>query len=175
MLEHEGFICELIDGVLVEKAMGHDEAQLTFELGYYLAEFLRRHNLGFAAGPDGIMKLASGLLRIPDIAFTSWDRLPDRRRPHEPVPALTLDLAIEVISKGNTKKEMRRKLREYFDSGTRIVWFIYPKTRDAYIYTSPTEFRHLTEDQSLDGGNVLPGFTLSLRELFEQANRGPDA
>jgi len=175
ILDHEGRICELIDGVLVEKAMGHEESQLTLELGYYLIAFLRLRNLGIAAGPDGIMKLASGLLRIPDLAFTSWDRLPGRKRPSEPVPSLALDLAIEVISKGNTKKEMRRKLREYFESGTRLVWFLYPKTREAVVYTSPTEFRRLTVDESLDGGDVLPGFTLSLRELFDRAARGPDA
>jgi len=175
ILDHEGRICELIDGVLVEKAMGHAESQLTLELGYYLIAFLRLRNLGIAAGPDGIMKLASGLLRIPDLAFTSWDRLPGRKRPSEPVPSLALDLAIEVISKGNTKKEMRRKLREYFESGTRLVWFLYPKTREAVVYTSPTEFRRLTVDESLDGGDVLPGFTLSLRELFDRAARGPDA
>jgi len=175
ILDHEGRICELIDGVLVEKAMGHEESQLTLELGYYLIAFLRLRNLGIAAGPDGIMKLASGLLRIPDLAFTSWDRLPGRKRPSEPVPSLALDLAIEVISKGNTKKEMRRKLREYFESGTRLVWFLYPKTREAVVYTSPTEFRRLTEDEALDGGDVLPGFTLSLRELFDRATRGPDA
>ena len=175
VLEHEGFICELIDGVLVEKAMGYQESRVAGVLLTYINIFLFQDNRGAAAGADGILKLTTGLLRIPDVSFVSWDRLPGRAVPPEPVPRLPLDLAVEVISKGNTKKEMRRKLREYFDSGTRLVWFIYPKTREALVYTSPTEFRRLAEDQSLDGGDVLPGFTLPLRELFDRATRGPDA
>ena len=120
------------------------------------------------------IKLTTGLLRIPDVMFISWDRLPGRRFPDQPIPRLEIDLAIEVISKGNTKAEMERKLREYFDAGTRLVWFLYPKNRTARVYTAPTRSTRLTEDQALDCGDVLPGFTLSLRALFERARRGPD-
>ena len=70
---------------------------------------------------------------------------------------------------------MERKLREYFEAGTRLVWFVYPKSRTARAYLSPRRFTRLTEDQTLDGGDVLPGFTVTLRELFDRAFRGPDA
>src|SRR5262249_48185091 len=85
-LDHEGRIGELIDGVLVEKVMGFEESQLAFALIPFLGEFLRRHTLGIAAGPDGTLTLTTGLLRVPDVCFISWDRLPGRRRPSEPVP-----------------------------------------------------------------------------------------
>ncbi|HEX8200960.1 MAG TPA: Uma2 family endonuclease [Isosphaeraceae bacterium] len=170
----EGRTCELIDGILVEKVMGLGESRVALELITDLNNFLRRHNLGIAAGPDGTLRLTTGLLRIPDISFVSWDRLPGRKRPSQPVPRIPLDLAVEIISKGNTKSEMERKLREYFEAGTRLVWFLYPKNRTARVYTSPRQFTRLAEDQSLDGGDVLPGFSVSLRELFERAFRGPN-
>lgn len=174
VLDHEGRICELIDGTLVEKVMGFDESRVAVELITDLTIFLRQHKLGIVAGPDGTLKLTTGLLRVPDVSFISWDRLPGRKRPPGPVPRLSIDIAVEVISKGNTRAELERKLREYFDAGTRLVWFLYPKKRTARIYTSPGRFTRLTEDQSLDGGDVLPGFTLSLRALFDRANQGPD-
>jgi Uma2 family endonuclease len=175
VLDHEGRICELIDGILVEKVMGYEGARVAVVLIFFLESFLSRHNLGLVTGPDGTLKLTTGLLRIPDVTFVSWDRLPGREFPKQPVPRLSIDLAVEVISKGNTKAEMERKLREYFEAGTRLVWFLYPKNRTARVYTAPRRSTRLTEDQSLDGGDVLPGFSLSLRELFERAFRGPDA
>ncbi|HEX8204289.1 MAG TPA: Uma2 family endonuclease [Isosphaeraceae bacterium] len=174
VLDHEGRICELIDGTLVEKAMGFDESMVAVELITELKLFLRRHNLGIVAGPDGTLTPTTGLLRVPDVTFVSWDRLPGRKRPAGPVPRLSIDLAVEVISTNNTKAEMERKLREYFDAGTRLVWFLDPKYRTARVCTAPDHVTRLNEDQSLDGGDVLPGFTLSLRELFGRANQGPD-
>ena len=85
MLDHEGRICELIDGTLVEKVMGMQEARLTAVLIFFLESFLSRHNLGFVTGPDGTLKLTTGLLRIPDVTFVSWDRLPGRELPDQPV------------------------------------------------------------------------------------------
>ena len=79
---------------------------------------------------------------------------------------LAPDLAVEVLSEGNTKGEMERKLKDYFFAGVRLVWYIDLKKRTAAVYTSPDEGATLTEDQSLDGGAVLPGFRLSLRKLF---------
>jgi Uma2 family endonuclease len=171
----EGRLCELVDGVLVEKVMGYSGSRLAAELIISLGIFLRRHNLGVVAGADGMLKLTTGLVRIPDVSFVSWDRLPGRRVPPEPIPLLPIDLAVEVISKGNTRAEMERKLREYLASGARLVWFIYPKTRTARVYTTPGRSALLKDGGVLDGGAVLPGFALPLRELFAQAERGPDA
>src|SRR5206468_1626606 len=80
------------------------------------------------------------------------------------------DLAVEVLSKGNTRAEMDRKLREYFAAGVRLVWLIDPKTRTARVHTSPEEMTRLGEGDTLDGGDVLPGFALPLRDLLR-----PDA
>jgi len=73
---------------------------------------------------------------------------------------------VEVLSRKNTKTEIDRKLHEYFRSGTRLAWIVDPRKRIVRVHTAPDQFRLLTEDQSLDGGEVLPGLSLSLREVF---------
>jgi Uma2 family endonuclease len=165
-------ICELIDGVLVEKAMGYSESVLTSYLIVLLDSFVRPRNLGLVTAPDGTVKLWAGRVRIPDVAFFSWDRMPGRKRPPEPIPALAPDLAVEVLSRSNTQAEMRNKREDLFSSGVRLVWEIDPRTRTAHVYThvdKPDVV--LSEAQTLDGGEVLPGFTLSLRDLFAELDR----
>lgn len=174
LLVPEGRHCELVDGVLVEKPMGNVESMLTIEFATFLAVFVRTHRLGIVLGADGIMRLMPGLVRIPGLSFTSWDRLPGRRAFRTPIADSAPDLAIEVLSKSNTKREMEKKLREYFEAGVRLVWFVDPRTRTARVYTSPKSVIQLGEDQTLDGGEVLPGFTLPLRELFECLDRGDE-
>jgi Uma2 family endonuclease len=167
----ENRLFELVDGVLVEKAMGFYESLLAVELASFLKEFVRRNDLGVVAGPDGMMRLASGRVRIPNVSFISWDRLPGRQTPRAPIPDLAHDLAAEVLSEGNTPKEMELKLGEYFRSGVRLVWYVDHETRSVRAFTAPDRFVTLGEDETLNGGEVLPGFALPLRELFELADR----
>jgi Uma2 family endonuclease len=164
-------LCELVEKVLVEKAMGATESLLAGWLVHLLWNFLERQDLGVALTADGTLRLAAGLVRIPDVSFISWDRLPSREFPDDPIPNLVPDLAVEVISAGNTKKEMERKLREYFEAGVLQVWLIYPKTQTAEIYTAPDQVRRVGKSQALDGGTLLPGFTLPLRQLFARTGR----
>jgi Uma2 family endonuclease len=164
----ENRLCELVDGVLVEKAMGFRESLLACALIEFLRAFVRPRKLGVVAGADGMMRLASGLVRIPDVSFVSWGRLPARRVPTTPIPRLAPDLAVEVISEGNTKREMERKLREYFEAGVLLVWLIDPKARTVAVYTAVDQFIVLGEKQTLDGGPVLPGFSLPLAQLFAE-------
>jgi Uma2 family endonuclease len=114
------------------------------------------------------MRLAPGLVRIPEVSFISWDRFPNRRLPDEPIPDLAPDLAVEVLSPSNTREEMRRKLHDYFTAGSRLVWFVDPAARTVTVYTSPDQSMVLRPDQTLDGGPVLPGFSLPLSQLFAE-------
>lgn len=173
----DGRLCELVDGVLVEKTMGYEESALALELAIFLGVYLRQHDLGKLAGEAGTMRLRPGLVRIPDVSFVLWERLPPPETPLEAIPDLSSDLAVEVISEGNTQPEMERKLHEYFDAGARLVWYIDPRARTATIYTAPDQFTVLYESAALDGGDLLPGFALPLRELFARASRrrGPGA
>jgi Uma2 family endonuclease len=117
------------------------------------------------------MRLMEGLARIPDVSCVRWERLPARPGPIAPVAP---DLAVEVLSESNTPKEMERKLRECFVNGTQLVWFFDLKARTVTVYTSPDQYTVLGEADTLDGGDVLPGFAISVRMLFERASRrGP--
>lgn len=162
-------LLELVDGVLVEKPMGFYESLLASVLLQFLGPFLAEHDLGIALGADATLRLAPGLVRMPDVSFISWDRFPNRQLPAEPIPDLAPDLAVEVISEGNTATEMDRKLEEYFASGVRMVWYVYPDERNVHVYSSPTDFAVLHEDESLDGGAILPGFQLAIRDWFQRA------
>lgn len=167
--DRENRLCELVDGTLVEKAMGYKEAVVAGVLLHLIHSFLDQHDLGVAAPPDGMMRLGAGLVRIPDVSFVSWDQLPGRSLPKAPIPSLGPDLAVEILSEGNTPGEMRRKTREYFAAGAHLVWLIDPTARIVDVFTSPTRSRRLGEDDPVDGGKVLPGFSFTLRELLNRA------
>lgn len=164
-------ICELVDGVLIGKTMGTTESFLGHLIGRYLGNFVEDEELGIILGPDGFLRLQPGLIRAPDVCFISYDRLPGGKLPKDPIASLSPELAVEVISKSNTKKEMQRKVEEYFATNVLLVWLVYPTTQMVEVYTSPTEKRKVRRDQTLDGGDVLPGFELPLKKLFAPPNR----
>jgi len=165
----EGRICELIDGVLVEKDLAAFESCLAAVLIGYLRAFLRGKKLAAVLAPDGFLRLFPGRVRAPDVSVILRKNIPGRKFPKDKIPSLSPDLAVEILSEGNTEAEMAQKLREYFQCGTRLVWYADPKTRTVRVYTSPRKCVLLTEDQALDGGKGLPGFSLSIREWFEEA------
>jgi Uma2 family endonuclease len=167
-LNRAGRICELVDGVLVEKTMGYMESLLAGAIVEFLRRFVRKHNLGIVLPPDGTLEILPGQVRIPDVCFLSWDRFPGGKLPKTPIPAVAPDLAVEVLSESNSEGEMRRKLQDYFTAGVRLVWYVDPRDRTAAVYTSPEQCTVLDEDAILTGGDVLPGFELSLRELFAE-------
>jgi Uma2 family endonuclease len=170
----EDRLCELEDGTLVEKVMGWYESLLAVLICTEIRIYLKTHDLGQVLGSDGSLKILPGMVKIPDVSFVGWGRFPSERLPRRPIPALVPDLAVEVLSETNTKAEMNRKLQQYFQAGVRLVWYIDPETRTADSFTGPSDVTHVDPGGSLDGGDVLPGFRLSLAELFEQADRqGP--
>jgi Uma2 family endonuclease len=152
--------------MLVEKVMGYWASVLAIELARLLGNLVSRRKLGTLAGEAGMLELSPGLVRIPDLSFISRARLARHRRARVPILPLAPDLAIEVLSEGNTPREMARKVREYFASGCRVVWLIDSRTRTVAVYTSLAKPTNLTEKQVLTGGDVLPGFRLPLRKLF---------
>lgn len=161
-------LVELVDGTLVEKPVGWIESLIALKLGRLLGDFVAARKLGVVAGADATLRMKSRSVRLPDITFVSVGDLPGGKVPMESVPTLPPTLAVEVISEGNTKAEMRRKNREYFDSGTKLVWFVYPKTQTVAIYDQPSETpaRVLGREDTLDGGSILPGFSIAVSEIF---------
>ncbi len=164
-------LCELVDGVLVEKPIGFRESILAAALAQFLREFVVPRDLGHVSGADGMVRFARGLARIPDAAYFAWQSFPDGQLPAEAIPDLVPDLAVEVLSGSNTPGEMQRKLKEYFGSGVSLVWVVSPDERTIPVQNSEAESRLLREDDILDGGHLLPGFQLSLSRLFSELDR----
>ncbi len=160
-------LCELVEGSLVEKPMGLEESMIAMLIGAEILMFAQRRRLGRISGGDGPYRLFGGLVRLPDVAYISYDRLPGRKLPKDPIPNLVPDLAVEVLSKSNTPKEMKRKLEEYFAAGVRLVWIIDPRKKTVRVHTAIDRSTLLREGETLDGGDVLPGFQLPLARIFE--------
>ena len=98
-------------------------------------------------------------------------RLPNRRVPTEPIPDLAPDLVVEVLSVGDTPREMARKRREYFSAGVQVVWQVDPRARTVEVFTAPEQSTVLHETPMLDSGTVLPSFTSPLQELFAELDQ----
>ena len=106
---------------------------------------------------------------FPTCPFYVGSAAPGGKCPSGPLIGVVPDLAVEVLSPGNTPGEMRRKLRDYFLAGISLVWIINPLKQTAEVYTAPDKKRRLGKKDSLTGKDILPGFALSLKELFDRA------
>lgn len=168
-----GPVYEWVDGTLVEKPMGQFEGWVTFIILGQFDRYLEVHDIGMIYPPDVVMHILPGIGRAPDASFLSWASLPGGKPPprSDRVPAVVPDLAVEVLSTNNTKAEMARKRDEYFRAGVKMVWEIDPESRSADVYTGPTAVTAVPADGVLDGGDVLPGFQISLRAVFDRAER----
>jgi Uma2 family endonuclease len=85
------------------------------------------------------------------------------------------DLAVEVVSPANSASALQAKIVEYFEKGARQVWIIYPTSRTLYLYTALKRVRILDANDTLEGGDLLPNFSLPIRELFSQLDLTVDA
>jgi Uma2 family endonuclease len=110
--------------------------------------------------------MAGGNLRCPGLGFTLRERLPEGEPVNEFV-RFAPDLCIEIIPLSEDRKEMMREVDEYFESGARQVWHLFPETERLRLYTSPAEFTDLGADDDLDGGDLLPGFRRRVADLFD--------
>ena len=169
-VEREKRLCELIDGTLVEKPVGYLESLIAGWLITELNNFIGSRNLGYVSGEAGMMRMSSGRVRLPDVAFVSINDLPDGKLPNDRIPTLTPTLAVEILSEANTAAEIRQKLKEYFESGTKLAWIIDPAARTVAVFQrfSNQPGCLLREGNMLDGGSVLPGFLLEVSRLFDR-------
>lgn len=171
--DKENRLYELVDGVLVEKTMGYREGYIAVFIARMLGNFVEPRNLGIVNGADGMMKLAPELVRIPDVSYVSWAQFPGGVIGAAPIPSIYPELAVEVLSPSNTRKEMDAKRQEYFDSGTALLWIIDPDARTVEVYgpANPDVARTFRESDTLAGEPVLPGFMLSVASIFEKLAR----
>jgi Uma2 family endonuclease len=163
--ERSDFLCELVDGTLIKKVMGSYESLIAGKLITELNLYLREHRVGIVLGADGMLKLRVKLIRVPDVSFLSREALKKGKFPRHGVAAVAPTIAVEVLSEGNTKREMQEKLNEYFSFGAAEVWYIYPDQKLLFRYTSPAQFEELGESQTLTTP-LLPDFACPLNPLF---------
>ncbi len=167
LAHHDNRGVELVEGTLVEKPVGLRESVIAGTVLTLLNIVVRPAKLGFVSGEQGMIRMLTGNVRMPDVAFFRREDMPSGELPPEPAPRLAPALAVEVLSASNAEEEMRIKMREYFGSGVRIVWMLDPPTQTLRVYDAPDRFRQLTRDDTLDGGDLMPGFSVRVGELFE--------
>ncbi|OIN96432.1 MAG: Uma2 family endonuclease [Anaerolineae bacterium CG03_land_8_20_14_0_80_58_20] len=143
---------------------GQIAGNFLIKLGAYVAG--KRMGRVFAAETGFILSRDPDTVRGPDVAFVSRERIPPEGVPEGFWP-MAPDLAIEVVSPGDTAAEVETKACDYLDAGTRLVWVVNPKTQRVTEYRSLSDIRMLTVNDTLDGADVIPGFSLPLKELFE--------
>lgn len=162
-------MCELVDGTLVEKAMGYYESRLGGVLISFLDRYLEKHDVGIYLESSGMIRVTEAQIRLPDVSFFLWEHFPGRKLPLGQILDIVPDLAVEILSPTNTAKEMARKRTEYFAGGAKLVWEVDPAKRTAEVFTAPDVSTALDENGTLDGGAVLPDFTLPIRDWFARA------
>ncbi|QDT66012.1 Uma2 family endonuclease [Calycomorphotria hydatis] len=174
LLSYDGSdkLVELVDGVLVEKgAMAYLESLLAVYLIEVLSPYVRKNRLGAVSAGDGDMRMVERNVRKPDVGFAIRTKFPDGRVSDDPIADFGPDLAVEILSRSNTPKEMQKKRAEYFASGCRLVWEVNFPKRIVNVYHDVEQFSTLTEEDTLSGEEVIPGFELSIRKWFEEAGR----
>lgn len=158
---------ELIDGEIVEKMPTEEHGVVTLNIGSEVRTHVRQNNLGRVAvearhrGEDDEYND-----RIPDISFTSAERaLPLTKQ--GAVPQMP-DLAVEVKSPTDSIKGMREKANYYLKNGARMVWLVFPQKQLVEVYRPDADVEILNADDTLDGGDVLPGFALAVKDIFAE-------
>jgi len=169
--ENRGKRLELIEGAIYEMPpTGGEHGGITLDLGAVIRSHVKANDLGYTTAAETgyiLYKNPNGRDTVvaPDVGFISKERLPDGL-PKSYIPAPP-DLAVEVVSPGDSADEIDQKVVLYLRSGTRLVWVWYPKTKTVIAHT-PTSVQRLDLDDTLDGGDVLPGFRLAVREIFSE-------
>jgi Uma2 family endonuclease len=159
-------LCELINGILVEKTAGLYEAVIAGHIATELNVYVRGKNLGLVLGAGGPLRMSPGQIRLPDASYLSWEKFPGCRLPREAVWRLPPDLAVEVLSPSNSDKEIALKIEEYFAAGAKLVWIIDPVTQTTKVYRSTSDVQTLSRSESLSGEELLPGLSIPLARIF---------
>ncbi len=164
----DGHRYELVAGELRKMTpAGWRHGTVAGHLHALLGPHVIAEGLGQVLGADPGFLLARDpdTVRAPDIAFIRKERL-EGDLPEEAFWPGSPDLAVEVVSPGDTTGEVDEKVGSWLEGGARMVWLVNPKWRSVTVYRSATDIRTLTENDELDGGDVVPGFRCRVGEIF---------
>lgn len=157
---------ELIDGEIVEVSPTELHATLAAKVAGEIYAYLKQHPGGrVGVEPRHKMPDDDHNALLPDVAFTSAERLlPMTKR--GAVPQMP-DLAVEVKSPDDSLIELRQKAAYYVANGARMVWLLIPEKSLVEVYRPNVDVELLNENDTINGGDLLPGFTLSVRDVFD--------
>jgi Uma2 family endonuclease len=138
-------------------------------IGALLYVFVRQHDLGEVGGADWGARLFANpdTVRVPDVAFVRKERLRDGKLPRRFQDGAP-DLVVEVLSPSDRYRRTARKVAEYLRAGASLVWIIDPDERSAVVHRADGSMDEYGADGVLDGGDLLPGFTLNLAEIWKE-------
>jgi Uma2 family endonuclease len=159
---------ELVEGELrVMSPSGWRHGKLALRLGARLAAYVDEHDLGMVVGAETGFRLASNpdTVRAPDVAFIAKERL-SAQEPAEGFWPGAPNLAVEVTSPGDRKGEIEEKIGAWLTAGCAAVWIVDSKTKTIAIHRSNADVQVVSTSDVLQGDPIVPGFTVSLAELF---------
>ena len=164
----DGHRYDLIRGELIRMApAGEEHGEIALEFGSEIRNFVRERQIGkvYAAETGFLLAEKPDVLMGPDVAFVRADRLPpdrDRTRYLRVAP----DLAVEIVSPTDRRRDVMSKVESYLAYGVRLVWVVHPRRRTVTAYRPDGTVRVYREQDELDGEDVLPGFRLRVGNLF---------
>jgi len=167
-LPNDGRRYELVRGRLITMTPASARhGKLASRLDRALGLFVETHGLGevYTAEPGFALASDPDTVRAPDVAFVRRERIPPEGEP-EGYWAIAPDLVIEIVSPSESAATIQGKVSDYLQAGTQLIWVVYPNNRTVMEFRSPDQARLLTEEDTLDGGEVVPGFKLPLARLF---------
>jgi Uma2 family endonuclease len=166
----DGHRYEIVNGELIDMgSAGAKHGYICSLLVMALMSYILPKKLGVILDSSTAFKMKNGDRRSPDVSFFSQKRLQGLTELPTGFLDGSPDLAIEVLSPGNTVEEIHDKLIEYFENGTHIAWVIHPSEKYVLVYRSAQEpDRLLKSADSLDGEDVIPGFILPVAALFQK-------
>lgn len=162
----DGHKYERVERLLQVTPAGHEQEDIGAVLIELLGSFARKRGLGRLYGSNAGYLLPNGDLRCPDVSYVRQERLPGGRSP-KGFAEYPPDLAVEVLSPNQTHKDIGYKIGELIDWGTPLVWVVDPAARTVAVYRSLGDTRTLGLDDALSGEDVIPGFSVQVRENFE--------
>ena len=159
--------CEIVDGeLIVSPAATSSHGSVIMRIMIPLANYVLANNLGEVLEGQSGSRMLNGDLFAPDISFIVLARWRPHKQAGVPFFPGAPDLIVEVLSPSDRKSVLQKKLTRCFQNGTRLAWVVDPRKRTVQVYHSPAPDKILTIDDALDGENIVPGFTLPLRQVF---------
>ena len=168
LMPRDGSRYELIRGVLVEKMPpGYSHGVVVSRIDYALAHYAESHDYGATGSGEPGYRLDRDpdTVRAPDISWIAPDRVPVGLRGY---PEFAPDLAVEVKSPSNSNPEIAAKAAMWLSYGSREVWVADPESTSITVHRPGAIPETLGEDETLDGGDLLPGFTTPVWRLFRR-------